>query len=216
MSRTVEIVMLCRDVRSGKKRLRQTYSDDIVTEICDGMLASSRQRFGGLGDSHRLLIDRNADWPNYHGYPPWTVSQEAVVGGFGHLMRYAVHSSASQAVVILCSDTPNLPLEYVVQTVSWLRDGCPVVFGPAMDGGTTIVGVQNGLESIVFKDVPWEDSSRIFSTMLNNVVSRNQYAAITPQWYDIDTVEDLRRLGNSGQDWAKWLDRIVVKNGSAT
>ncbi|VVB90274.1 Uncharacterised protein [uncultured archaeon] len=96
-------------------------------------------------------------------------------------------------VLILDSDTPNLPVEYIKKGFEQL-DNSDVVIGPCEDGGYYLIGMRAS-QPHLFRDIPWSTSGVTELTM-NKVQSSGLIVSLLGMWYDIDKLEDLRRLKN--------------------
>ncbi len=96
-------------------------------------------------------------------------------------------------VVIIGSDSPDLPMEYITEAVELLKTAEPVrrqvVLGPATDGGYYLIALSNACREL-FEEVPWSTSK-----VLDSTLSRAEEAGIEVKllndWYDIDTPDDL-------------------------
>jgi hypothetical protein len=71
-------------------------------------------------------------------------------------------------------------------------DDHDVVFGEGHDGGYYLVGLKQ-MHGFLFKDIPWS-TSKVLSQSLHQASAEGLDAALTPPWYDIDTIQDLKRL----------------------
>ena len=102
---------------------------------------------------------------------------------------------ASARTVIIGSDHPTLPVEYLVQAFDALRsaDG---VFGPSRDGGYYLVGLRRDSwpqARAVFHEIPWS-TPRVLETSLAHVASLGLDFRLLPEWYDVDRPSDLSLL----------------------
>ena len=100
------------------------------------------------------------------------------------LMQWAFARGAER-VVLVGSDSPSLPVEYIDEGLALLREK-EVVLGPSTDGGYYLVGRRNG-ESRIFQDVAWSTGM-----VLEQTLSRlgTQTLGLLPPWYDVDTPAD--------------------------
>ena len=92
-------------------------------------------------------------------------------------------------VVIIGSDSPTIPLEYIRDAFTLLNKR-EFVLGPCNDGGYYIVGTKRPYEE-VFKRIPW-DTSEVLNKTLDRLNSANIDYYLLPFWYDVDRIEDLR------------------------
>lgn len=107
-----------------------------------------------------------------------------------HCMEELIGRGHSR-VLLLGSDSPTLPLEYVEQGFRIL-DQTDAVLGPAEDGGYYAVGCRR-TDPRMFSGVTWSSpetrsqTQRAFETAGFEV-------GLLPSWYDVDTRTELVRL----------------------
>jgi rSAM/selenodomain-associated transferase 1 len=99
--------------------------------------------------------------------------------------------SGARRVVLIGSDSPNLPSSYIDQAFQ-LLDEMDVVIGPASDGGFYLIG-QREQSRDLFAGTEWS-SSRVCEQTLRNARAVDSKVALLPVWYDIDTVDDARMM----------------------
>lgn len=107
-----------------------------------------------------------------------------------HAFGMAFGRGAKQ-IVIIGSDSPNLPHAYIDQAFAALSEA-DVVLGPTADGGYYLVGLSRPCLKL-FDDVAWS-TDQVFERTSHNAVNHGYTLRILPQHYDIDTVDDLRTL----------------------
>ncbi len=97
------------------------------------------------------------------------------------------------AVVILGGDSPSLPPGYLRTAIRALRsatvDG---VIGPSDDGGYYLIGLRAPCPAL-FAGVAWS-TGRVLAQTLARAKRAGRRLRALPTWYDVDTIEDLRRL----------------------
>lgn len=94
-------------------------------------------------------------------------------------------------VLAFNSDGPSLPGEYIHRAVK-LLDTQDVVFGPSDDGGYYLVGL-NEPQAGLFSDIHWSTSG-VMEQSLDRAEAESLQVALLPEWYDVDTADDLERL----------------------
>jgi rSAM/selenodomain-associated transferase 1 len=94
-------------------------------------------------------------------------------------------------VLAFNSDGPSLPKEYIRQAVEQL-DANDVVIGPSDDGGYYLVGL-NEPHAELFSDIEWS-TTQVMEQSLARAEAANLRVALLPEWYDVDTAFDLKRL----------------------
>lgn len=99
-----------------------------------------------------------------------------------------------EKVIIIGSDSPDLPPEYIRKGFKML-DLSDMVIGPSADGGYYLIGGRIKLD--VFEGIPWSTSS-VFEMTLKKAEKQGRRYSVLNEWYDIDTWEDLQRFRGSG------------------
>lgn len=114
---------------------------------------------------------------------------------------------------IIGTDSPDLPLEYIIRSFDCLREiGAGVVLGPAKDGGYYLIGMDKPREE-VFTGIPWSTGA-----VLEHTLARARSAGIPvrllPPWHDIDTADDLAFLeGGRAPETRAFLEGLGKRGG---
>lgn len=97
----------------------------------------------------------------------------------------------SSRLVIVGTDSPNLPLSHIHAAFESLRDH-DVVIGPADDGGYYLIG-SNTYQPALFENIPWSTPETLEATL---DVAKQQSLTVKqmPIWYDVDDCSTLNRL----------------------
>ncbi len=96
-------------------------------------------------------------------------------------------------VAAINSDSPNLPTAYLGQAFQKLRQReSDVVFGPSEDGGYYLIGLQRPWPRIV-RDVTMSTPT-VLQDSLAIAAEEGATVELLPPWYDIDTIDELKRL----------------------
>ena len=94
-------------------------------------------------------------------------------------------------VVLIGSDIPDLPLQFIEEAFSSLL-GKDAVIGPSVDGGYYLIGFRNETFSPrVFEGIQWSTES-VFEKTSKVLKQEGRTVHILQRLRDIDTVEDLR------------------------
>lgn len=93
-----------------------------------------------------------------------------------------------EKVVIIGSDSPTIPVEYIKKAFQELEKQ-EFVFGPCTDGGYYLVGARR-LYKKVFRGIPW-DSSEVLNKTLDKLYTGKIKFSLLPFWYDVDDINDL-------------------------
>jgi rSAM/selenodomain-associated transferase 1 len=122
------------------------------------------------------------------------VVHEQVGASLGERMRTAMQSCgvlSGDAVCLIGSDSPHLPLSYLQEAFVRLSS-VSVVLGPANDGGYYLIGLRGVLPEI-FDGIAWGTEEVLPETLRRLETAQISYELL-PFWYDIDLPNDLRFL----------------------
>ncbi len=95
-----------------------------------------------------------------------------------------------EAAILIGSDSPNLPVTILRDAIQLLQAHDAVV-GPTTDGGYYLIGIRRLLP--IFAGIAWS-TDRVFPETIERLITANVPYAVLPQWYDVDTLADLRFL----------------------
>lgn len=107
-----------------------------------------------------------------------------------HLLSRALTTGSGKAVV-MDSDSPTLPADYVAQAFRQLDDA-DVVLGPCRDGGYYLIGVKHPQPRIL-REVEMS-TPHVLRDTLALAEEIGLSVALLPEWYDVDTVSELQEL----------------------
>jgi uncharacterized protein len=117
-----------------------------------------------------------------------------VVGDLGKkLLRTSsiVFSHGYRKVIMLASDTPHLPQDYI-RLALVLLDDTEVILGPCDDGGYYLIGLRFPAPE-VFAGIPWS-TAEVLDLTIHRAREAGMKYELLPPCYDIDTWEDAQRL----------------------
>lgn len=125
-------------------------------------------------------------------------------------MRFA-RERKSGPIVFVGTDSPNVPAKYVRAAFDMLSSGsADLVLGPASDGGYYLIGLRDRADGL-FDGVEWS-TERVFRRTASNAAGLGLTVQRLPEWYDVDTVDDLARLSgdlvrdpHSAEATSAWL-----------
>jgi rSAM/selenodomain-associated transferase 1 len=107
-------------------------------------------------------------------------------------------SRGYERVVIMNSDGPTLPLDYLAQAFAALESGRDVVLGPCDDGGYYLIGVKQAVPRLL-RDVQMSTST-VTADTIALAIEQNLRVHLLPAWYDVDNATSLLRLVREVQD----------------
>jgi len=113
-------------------------------------------------------------------------------GDLGERLRRGLERmlETSGRALAVGTDSPDLPLAYLEQAAAALRTH-DLAAGPAADGGYYLIGLSRPAPEL-FEGVPWS-TPRVLRVTLEKAAQLGLAVEILPEWYDVDTVEDLKR-----------------------
>lgn len=94
----------------------------------------------------------------------------------------------SDRVVVIGTDSPSLPVQYVERAFTLLHEK-DCVLGPATDGGFYLIGVRRWKPGLL-DGLEWS-TSRVLSQVVGRVEQHAFSLGLLPPWYDVDTWDDL-------------------------
>ena len=118
------------------------------------------------------------------------------VAGFGACLLHAIEAmlaAGHTGAVVLNSDSPTLPTEYLVRAAYLLMaPGDRAVLGPAEDGGYYLLGMTRA-HAHLLRDIAWSTGNVAEATRQRAAEIGLELAELPP-WYDVDDAGALARL----------------------
>ncbi len=108
-----------------------------------------------------------------------------------HAFEFAF-SQKSDAVVMIGTDSPTFPAEFIKQAFIFLETKADAVLGKTEDGGFYLIGLRK-LDKRIFENVEWS-SPKTFEQTKRNIENLDLCMSEIPVWYDVDTPEDVKGL----------------------
>jgi len=134
-----------------------------------------------------------------------------------HLLTETL-AGGSGRVVVMDSDSPTLPVDYISQAFERLAD-VDVVLGPTRDGGYYLIGLKQPQPHLL-RQVQMS-TPHVLTDTLALAEATGLTVSLLPTWYDVDTIADLHQLdseiaGLSGNGSAAatrgWLTQTGWRN----
>lgn len=123
--------------------------------------------------------------------------------------------SGFHSVVMLGADSPTLPAAFVADAFVQLQTNS-IVVGPTTDGGYYLIGLTRSHPEL-FAQVDWSSATVLAATQAR-AEALGLSLSLLPEWYDVDTPEDLERLRQQiaagttqARRTAKYLNKMAVK-----
>lgn len=108
-------------------------------------------------------------------------------------LQHYLRDGCSPAV-IMDSDSPTLPLEYLQAAFCTLQEGADVALGPCDDGGYYLIGLKHPAPRLL-REVRMSTPT-VTSETLALAAQEGLQVAMLPSWYDVDDAASLHRLAD--------------------
>jgi len=107
--------------------------------------------------------------------------------------EFAFECETDSAVVMIGTDSPVFPAEFIKTAFESLETGAEIVLGKTEDGGFYLIGLKKVLPDI-FDQIEWSTAS-VFAELSRNLEKlKIGEPKLVPTCFDVDTAPDLRRL----------------------
>ena len=103
------------------------------------------------------------------------------------LDRFVSRHVADGPVVVIGTDSPTLPLQFIEDAFDELQSA-DAVLGPATDGGYYLIGCRRHLP-ILFENIEW-GGPHVLAQTVEQLRGLDVRLALLPPWYDVDTLDD--------------------------
>lgn len=123
------------------------------------------------------------------GHEMWMQPEGTLDQRIEAILRRALRDAP--AAFAMGADSPGLPARYLEEARKRLRDS-DVVLGPSYDGGFYLIGVKNCPEGML-RGIEWSRPDTLWQTVAQ-LKRQDLTVALLPEWFDVDTVEDLSLL----------------------
>ena len=113
------------------------------------------------------------------------------------------------AAALIGSDLPSVPPAYLNEGIAAvMRDGDPIVLGPAEDGGYYFVGLRQPHPAL-FRGIPWSTEGVLGAT-LAAAGREGLTVRLIPSWYDLDAIADLDRAV-VGEEIGRFVPEAAIR-----
>lgn len=208
------IVVMAKVPRSGfvKTRLRPFLSDEQAAELAVCFLqdtisnvksatgkiivaftpAGERESLKAILPEDLILIEQNGN--------DLTERLESVIG-FAESRKFS-------PIIIIGADSPTLPVEFIQKAIESFKNETDIALGATFDGGFYLIGLRENHFGL-FENIAWSSPS-VFGQTKTNIERLGLNLFTLPDWYDIDTPDDLIFLRE------KMLDEETKKRAPKT
>jgi len=122
-----------------------------------------------------------------------------------------VRAQGFERAIIIGSDAPDLPLDYLRAAFALLREN-DVVVGPSLDGGFVLIGAARPVPDAIFDGIIWSRAD-VCARLQRNLRAQNLKFARLESWRDVDELADLQalreRLQNADASVARATREVV-------
>lgn len=188
-----------------KTRLTPTVSPSEAARLYTAFLRDTLRQVVRLDVSVRLYLAPPLPDQGIGGVPTEVSLHEQKGDGLGDRMKRAFQETLQEGyerTLVMGSDHPTLPLSFLRQADRTLRTPQSICVGPTEDGGFYLLGMSTFYPEL-FDEMRYSHS-RVFSDTLARAGQTEARLTVLPQWYDVDTPQDLNRmlsdLGDGGAD----------------
>lgn len=181
-----------------KTRLTALLSDEEAAQLYEAFLLDALDQYRTLGVAVRLYLA-----PGEAGGVPeaWYQRCDSLRwqqgDGLGARMQQAFldgFAAGFERLVIIGTDHPTLPTEYVKAAFHALDQPLAISLGPSDDGGYYLLGLNDYFPDL-FQGMSYSHSA-VFEQTLERATATQAGITVLPSWYDVDTPDALRRLAH--------------------
>lgn len=102
---------------------------------------------------------------------------------------FAAAFRENSAVVMIGTDSPTFPADYLAQAFAALEKDSEIALGKSTDGGFYLIGLRKPGPQI-FDDIRWSAPS-VFEELTQNIRTAGiEHLKLLPEHYDVDTPDD--------------------------
>jgi rSAM/selenodomain-associated transferase 1 len=193
------ILFFVKHPASGKvkSRLAEQIGQDVATDLYKSFVSDILTTLHAISVNFKIVfypLDAEKKFQKWLGEKYSYVRQTGK--DLGQRMKNAflqAFSDGFDKVVLIGSDIPDLPVEYLKLGFKALETN-DVVLGPSSDGGYYLTGfAKEAFLPDVFEGITWS-SADVFEQTLNILKKHKQKVYLLPQWHDVDTLTDLSSL----------------------
>ena len=197
LNMSAALIVFAKAPIAGKVKTRLTpfLSPKEAAQLYAAFLQDALALYGTLNCDIRLYLASEADILPTNWLPPRTTLHIQQGKDLGERMLTAfveTFLANYKKILIVGSDHPTLPLEFIEAGFDALLDKKSVVLGGSEDGGYYLLGM-NELYGEVFEDMTYSHD-QVFEDTLDRIDETDANLCLLPEWYDVDVPDDLFRL----------------------
>jgi len=177
-----------------KTRLSPPLTPELASSLYECFLCDTLEQMRQVKDAHHVIA--YLDEPNYFKR---LAPDFELIPQQGHDLGERLDNALTlylslgcEHAVIMDSDSPTLPSDYLSQAFNVLSDGADVVLGPCDDGGYYLIGVKKPTSRLLL------EVQMSTPTVADDTIALAKEEGLNlvtlPVWYDVDDVTSLSRL----------------------
>lgn len=178
-----------------KTRLAPEVTPEQAARLYRAFLLDALEQYSELDIAVRLYVAPPIDAFPTDLVPEGVSLHEQHGDGLGARMQHAfidTFGAGYGRAVIIGTDHPTLPTDFVAFAFEALEEPLSISIGPSEDGGYYLVGMNDFFPSL-FANMSYSHPD-VFADTMDRINDTNANLTILPTWYDVDTVDSLRRL----------------------
>lgn len=218
MGDTNTLLLLAKYPELGcvKTRLAKDIGERQALQLYKAFFQDSMERFQSDAYQFALhLSPREAIATCLKTYPIIETIVPQVNGNLGEKMRSAMENAfenGAMKVVLIGSDTPHLPPEWIQNAFDRL-DRDDLVLGPTTDGGYYLIGISSPrLLPVVFESISWS-TSLVLDQTVQRIQKESASYFLLPFFRDIDTVDELKWCYEHAAEYGYSQSQTVAELG---
>lgn len=183
------IIVFVKNIKLGKvkTRLAKTIGDQGAFEVYSELVKVTEMA------TKKIKTHKHIYFSEAIVNTKWKKDYKAVQEGedLGERMKNAFKKGFEDGyenIVLIGSDLPDIHSKHIENALNALKNS-EVVFGPALDGGYYLIGL-NKTHDFIFENKPWSQSNLLAET-LKEIQQKNISFTLLESLNDIDTFEDL-------------------------
>jgi uncharacterized protein len=199
MRRDDALILMAKAPLPGlvKTRMRPFLSLRGAADFYSCLLADVAGEAASLGGVRRYLFYLPPEGRSHFLSDPFSRFQQREQEGndLGERMGGAMNeafAAGAHSVVVIGADCPALSARRIRSAFRELSDRADAVFGPAVDGGFYLAGLNSAVPSL-FPGIEWSTRA-VLETVVSRCRREGMTYALLPVEADVDTGEDLRAL----------------------
>ncbi|MEX2139549.1 MAG: TIGR04282 family arsenosugar biosynthesis glycosyltransferase [Pirellulales bacterium] len=179
----------------AKTRLAKTLGPRAASRLARAFLKTTISRLATVNATRYLVVSPDSSRRAFEHIARgrFQVALQRT-GALGERLQHWFESrftAGATRVVVLGADSPDVPLEYVKRAFAELQH-YQAVIGPARDGGYYLLGLRDRMLPL-FEGIDW-GTPAVFQQTLDRLRTSLADYSVLPEWYDVDTVNDLSLL----------------------